>query len=87
MIDGNNIQTAKKGDIEIKVIRNTCIGAATCVVYAPSTFDLDGENIAIIKEGEWDRLEKIVAAAQSCPVIAIEVFQKGKKIYPVEKAP
>lgn len=78
----NNIQTLKKEDIEIKIIRDTCIGAATCVVYAPSTFDLDEENIAIIKKGDWDRLEKIIAAAQSCPVVAIEVYQKGKKLWP-----
>ncbi len=78
----NNITLVKKGDIEIKVIRDKCIGAATCVVYAPSTFDLDEDNIAIIKSGNWDRLEKIVAAAQSCPVLAIEVFVKGKKVYP-----
>jgi ferredoxin len=78
------VDAQKKDDLEIRVIRNKCIGAATCVVYAPSTFDLDGENIAIIKKGEWDRLEKIVAAAQSCPVVAIEVFQKGKKIYPAQ---
>ena len=77
-----NITTLKKGDIEIKVIRDKCIGAATCVVYAPSTFDLDEDNIAIIKSEGWDRLEKIVAAAQSCPVLAIEVFVKGKKVYP-----
>lgn len=72
----------KQGDIEIHIKRPLCIGAATCVVYAPSTFDLDSENIAIVKEGEWDKLEKVIAAAQSCPVVAIEVFQKGKKIYP-----
>jgi len=72
----------KKGDYEIRIFRKKCIGAATCVVYAPNTFDLDTENIAIVKSGEWDRLEKIIAAAQSCPVVAIEVFQKGKKIYP-----
>ncbi len=78
----NNISAVKKGDIEIKVIRDKCIGAATCVVYAPSTFDLDEDNIAIIKNENWDRLEKIVAAAQSCPVLAIEVFVKGKKVYP-----
>ncbi|OGK18277.1 hypothetical protein A3G67_03210 [Candidatus Roizmanbacteria bacterium RIFCSPLOWO2_12_FULL_40_12] len=77
-----NIQTVKKDDIEIKIIRDKCISAATCVVYAPSTFDLDKENIAIIKGGNWDRLEKIIAAAQSCPTIAIEVYQKGKRIYP-----
>lgn len=72
----------KKNDIEIRVLRSTCIGAATCVVYAPSTFDLDEASIAIVKDGEWDSLEKIVAAAQSCPVVAIEVYVKGKKVYP-----
>lgn len=77
-------QIVKKGDIEIRIYRSKCIGAATCVVYAPSTFDLDQENIAIIKEGEWDKLEKVVAAAQSCPVIAIEVYQNGKRLYPQE---
>ena len=73
----------KRGTIEIYIFRKKCIGAATCVVYAPNTFDLDTENIAIVKGGEWDRLEKIIAAAQSCPVVAIEVYEKGKKIYPL----
>ena len=80
----SGIQIVKKGDIEIHIIREKCIGAATCVVYAPSTFDLDDQNIAVIKSGDWDRLEKIIAAAQSCPVIAIEVFENGKKVYPKE---
>ena len=70
----SNIQTIKRGDIEIKIIRDLCISAATCIVYAPSTFDLDEDNIAIIKEGDWDKLEKIIAAAQSCPVVAIEIY-------------
>lgn len=87
MTTNNTIQVEKKGDLEIHVIRATCIGAATCVVYGPNTFDLDEENIAVIKKGEWDRLEKIVAAAQSCPVLAIEVYEKGKKIFPVDKSP
>ncbi len=78
----DNVEIVKKGDIEIRIIREKCIGAATCIVYAPSTFDLDPTNIAIVKTGEWDRLEKVIAAAQSCPTVAIEVFQKGKKIYP-----
>jgi len=77
-----NTTIHKQGDLEIHIKRPLCIGAATCVVYAPTTFDLDEENIAIVKDGEWDRLEKIIAAAQSCPVVAIEIFQKGKKLYP-----
>lgn len=76
------IQIVKRGDIEIKIIRPLCISAATCVVFAPGTFDLDKENIAIVKESAWDRLEKIIAAAQSCPVLAIEVYNKGNKLWP-----
>jgi ferredoxin len=78
----DNVETVVKDDIEIRVVREKCIGAATCTVYAPATFDLDEQNIAIIKNGEWDRLEKIVAAAVSCPVLAIEVYEKGKKLFP-----
>lgn len=78
----NDIQIVKRDDIEIRIIRPLCISAATCVVFAENTFDLDEDNIAIIKEGEWDRLEKIVAAAQSCPVFAIEVFHKGEQLWP-----
>lgn len=77
-----NVQVVKKNDVEIRILREKCIGAATCVVYSPSTFDLDEKNIAIIKDGQWDELEKIVGAAQSCPVLAIEVYEAGKKIYP-----
>ena len=77
-------QSITKGNIEIRVLRDLCIGAATCVVYGPNTFDIDAEGKAIIKEVDWDRLEKLVAAAQSCPVLAIEVYENGKKIYPKE---
>lgn len=78
----SSVQIVKQGNIEIRVIRELCISAATCVVYAPGTFDLDSDNIAIVKKGQWDKLEKIIAAAQSCPVLAIEVYENGKKIYP-----
>ncbi|OGI22329.1 MAG: hypothetical protein A2808_01030 [Candidatus Moranbacteria bacterium RIFCSPHIGHO2_01_FULL_55_24] len=82
MEESQNARTVKHDDIEIRILREKCIGAATCVVYSPSTFDLDESNIAVVKEGQWDELEKIVAGAQSCPVLAIEVYQAGKKLYP-----
>ncbi len=80
--ENSEVQIVKRGDLEIRILRPKCISAATCVVYAENTFDLDADNIAIIKEGEWDKLEKIIAAAQSCPVLAIEIYQNGDKIYP-----
>ncbi len=78
----NQVEIAQKDDVEIRIIRNKCISAATCTVYASNTFDLDADNIAIIKKGDWDSLKKIISAAISCPVFAIEVYEKGKKLYP-----
>ena len=77
-----NVQIIKKDNIEIRVLRDKCISVATCVVYGPKTFDLDEKNIAIIKEGDWDTFEKIVSAAEACPVYAIEVYKDGEKVYP-----
>lgn len=77
-----NVQVVKRGNIEIRILREKCIGAATCVVYSPSTFDLDETNIAIVKDEQWDELQKIIGAAQSCPVVAIEVYVDDKKVYP-----
>ena len=79
----NNTQIVEKDGIEIHILRETCIGAATCVVYAPSTFELDDSNITINNAGDWDKLEKVVAAAVSCPVIAIEVYKDGQKQTPI----
>lgn len=77
-----DVDVVTKDGIEIRILRDKCIGAATCVVYSPSTFDLDEKSIAIVKEGQWDELQKIIGAAQSCPVVAIEIYQNGKKLYP-----
>lgn len=78
----SNLTVVKKDGIEIRILRDKCISAGTCTVYAPETFDLDEEGIATVKAGDWDRLEKIIAGAESCPVFAIEVYQDGNKVYP-----
>ena len=80
--DPDNIEVVKRDNIEIRILRDKCISAGTCTVYAPATFDLDEEGIAIIQKGEWDRFEKIVAGAESCPTFAIEVYKDGEKVYP-----
>lgn len=82
-----NSQTSnenKKKIHRIYVDRKACIGVATCVVIAPEAFDLDDEGIAIIKEGA-EKLDdnKLLMAAQSCPVLAIHLFdEEGNKIFP-----
>jgi ferredoxin len=61
------------GKYKIKVIRNLCIGAASCVAVSPATFELDGENKAVTLQGN-DTPENILMAAQSCPTKAIIVI-------------
>lgn len=67
-----------------KVLRDKCIGAASCVAVAPKTFKLDSENKAVVLTGDHDEDQAILLAAQSCPTAAIEVYdQDGKKVWPL----
>lgn len=69
-----------------KVLRDKCIGAASCVAVAPKTFKLDDQNKAVViqQNGDPDADDAILLAAQSCPTAAIEIYDKdGKKIWPL----
>jgi ferredoxin len=72
---------------KIEVDRKACIGASTCVVVNPQAFDLDSENIAVVKDGALQTGdEQLLMAAQSCPVGAIYLYDgEGKQIYPLSK--
>ncbi|MBI5357078.1 ferredoxin [Candidatus Collierbacteria bacterium] len=73
-------------DYSVKVLRDKCIGAASCVAVASKTFKLDSENKAVVltSTGDKDEDDAILLAAQSCPTAAIEVYdQAGKKIWPL----
>ncbi len=74
--------------LKITVIRDLCIAAGTCLVLAPNTFDLDSENIAIIKDPVGDTAAAIIAAAKSCPTLAILIddADTGERIWPEAKA-
>lgn len=68
---------------KIKIERDLCIGAGTCVVLAPGTFELDDENIAILIDENGNSAEEILMAAESCPTKAIFLYdEEGNQIYP-----
>lgn len=69
---------------KIKIDRTLCIGAASCVALAMKSFALDGENKAIVLEGEGDPPEVIRLAAESCPTksIILEDAETGVQEYP-----
>ncbi|RJR27109.1 ferredoxin [candidate division WWE3 bacterium] len=72
----------KKTIHKVVVDRKLCIGAATCVVIAPRTFELDDEKIAIVlPKGENEDDDTLFMAAQSCPTQAILLYDEfGNKI-------
>lgn len=72
------------GKYQIKIDRNLCIGAASCVTVSPNVFQIDGENKAVVKDGAADTEANILLAAQSCPTKAIIIIDTttGKQVWP-----
>lgn len=68
----------------MRIDRNLCIGAATCVAIAPKAWSLDDEAKAIILDtAEEETDETLLEAAKGCPVMAIFITdENGKQLYP-----
>jgi ferredoxin len=82
----------------IKVDPELCIGAASCVTVAPDTFRLNEENKAFVLDhgqepggSSYERTlevteeekENILLSAQSCPTLAVSIFDEtGTQIFP-----
>ncbi len=84
MLKGQDEYTGlENSKVRIKIITKKCISAATCVIKAPETFDLDEEGIAFVKETNWNEAVEIVLAAKSCPTKAIVVEDlNGNQLWP-----
>jgi len=69
----------------IVVDREACIGAQSCVVVAPGVFQMDDDNLAYVTDPESTEDDMILLAAQSCPTLAVHLYDEdGKKIFPEE---
>ena len=66
--------------VEIRIDREKCMGSGNCSFWAPKTFDLDEEGIAVVVDPEGDSDEKIVLAAQGCPTQSISVWRDGEQL-------
>jgi ferredoxin len=84
MDDQTQDKVVQVGKYKIKVLRDLCIGAATCIAVSPDTFVLDEENKAVIKEGSQDVPENILMAAQSCPTAAVVITdtETNEQVWP-----
>jgi ferredoxin len=72
------------GKLKIVVDADTCIGDGICCDEAPQTFEMNDDNVAVVKPSSSDDRETILAAARSCPVDAITVVDEdsGQQLYP-----
>jgi len=69
--------------LKIEIDRERCIGAGDCVIEAPAVFELDSFGKAVLLDPASADKDRVLAAAESCPVDAIKVFDDdGKQIYP-----
>jgi ferredoxin len=69
---------------KLKIDRNLCIGAGSCVAVAPKAWELDNEAKAVLlpTADEVDD-QTLLESAKACPVAAITVFdENGKQIFP-----
>lgn len=56
---------------ELSVDRDRCMGSGQCTFYAPNTFDLDDDSIAVVVNDHGDSEDKIQTAMDVCPTRAI----------------
>ena len=70
--------------LRITVDHNVCVGNAMCEEYAPNVFQLNEERQSDAVNPEGDPLEKILEAAENCPVTAITVedAETGEVLFP-----
>ncbi len=68
---------------KIVIDRDLCIGAASCLAVAGTTYELDDENKAVVNGPDTADDATLMMSAESCPTKAILLFDKeGKKIFP-----
>jgi ferredoxin len=69
----------------IVVDRAKCIGARSCVAVAPGVFQMDDQNLAYIVDPNSEDDDTVLLSAQSCPVLAILLYdENGKQVFPEE---
>lgn len=68
----------------MRIDRDLCIGAATCIAIAPKAWALDNEAKAIILSTASEESDQVLLeAAKGCPVAAISVYDEhGTKLFP-----
>ncbi|MBM3224165.1 MAG: ferredoxin [Candidatus Tectomicrobia bacterium] len=70
--------------LRVWVDPNLCVGNAMCESFAPKVFQLNDKRQSEAVDPTGDTEEKILEAAESCPVSAIfvEDAETGERLFP-----
>ena len=70
--------------LRVRVDHATCVGNAMCEAIAPQVFRLNENRQSEAVDPAGDTVEKILEAAESCPVSAIlvEDAETGEQLFP-----
>ena len=69
--------------VRVRVDRDSCIGVGNCVAYAPTVFELDEENKAVVLDPTSVDDDTLLEAAKSCLESAILVEDdEGNQLCP-----
>ncbi|MFE7627075.1 ferredoxin [Streptomyces sp. NPDC057509] len=71
----------------VEVDRGVCIGSGMCVNHAPDGFRLDSARQSHPVDAEADANERVLAAAEGCPVeaITLTLAGTGEAVFPPEE--
>lgn len=70
--------------LRITVDTNVCVGNAMCEHFASNTFALNDDRQSMVANPDGDPEEKVLEAAENCPVSAITVedADTGERLFP-----
>ena len=70
--------------LRVWVDHDVCVGNAMCETFAPKVFRLNQNRQSEAVDPDADSLERILEAAENCPVSAIfvEDVETGEKLFP-----
>ncbi len=69
--------------MKVRINRKLCLGLGNCVALAPSVFEFDDENKAVVLDPASIPDDALLEAAESCPYDAIIISDDvGNQVYP-----
>ena len=71
---------AEDEPLEIKIDWDRCMGSGNCMFWAPDTFDLSEDGHAVVIDATATDEERLLIAAQGCPVGAISLWRNGAEV-------